>query len=668
MTAFRAANTASINNTSGSITVNDPGQAGDFLLAMWECDGGGQSCSPPDASWIQILNQTMTTDGGTVFVWYKKVAVGSGSYTFTHTGGNLHMGLVVAAWSGVDNTTPLDGVALVFTKNEGRASPASVPAPSITPATASSTVVYMAIGDPTNSAQSGDAFSPPSGYTTRVAFFDSSAGATSGWNVLCIADQPSVTGATGIKTGTLSRNSCTFGVIGAQIVLRAAPSTGAAPQLPLPPTGVAPQAPVLYIPLPQLLPGAWVATLQITPSGPAPSPPSILQSFPALLSGAWTESLQVPPPGAAPPPPPVLQPLPALLSGSWTESLQVPSPGAAPSPPPILQPLPALLSGAWTESLQAPPPGGAPTPQLLWQPLPSLLPGAWTPQLQVPETGDAPTTQLLWHPLPSLLPGAWTPQLQVPETGAAPTTQLLWQPLSSLIPGAWTPQLQATVTGAAPTPPLLWQPLPSLLSGAWVQELQVFSTAAQPLPQAPWQPLLPLATVEPSGWVERLFSRPSAEVLTPWTDSPVFPDLEPVPPPPPPPPRPPRHTVVGTPGGGFPTRTIIGDSLSPEEQESLRAADWDYRQTEEYKQLFAKFSGLIEKVDQKIETKDRQLAQAESSSRFWAMLTLGIVGGKTYGVKGVFAGLAIATLLTGKPASAANTPKLGGKSTKKLKK
>jgi len=107
---------------------------------------------------------------------------------------------------------------------------------------------------------------------------------------------------------------------------------------------------------------------------------------------------------------------------------------------------------------------------------------------------------------------------------------------------------------------------------------------------------------------------------------------------PPIPPRPRKkvHTIVGIPGGGFPTRQII----------DVEADDQDPLKSQAYVELFARFSGMVEKVEQKIEAKETELQAAQSNARFWAMLTLGIVGAKMHGLKGVFAGLAIGTLVT----------------------
>jgi len=221
--AFRTLATASIQGTTANIAVTDPGNIGDFLLAVWECDGAGQTCSPPDGTWTEIFNGDLFTDNASYIIWYKNTSAGGGgTLTFVAGSATLNMGLAVAAWSSVDATTPLDVTPLSTVNDDGRATPANVPAPSVTTVTANATVVYVAIGDCTSNSPSGDAFTAPSGYASRVGFFDAS-----GWNIIGIADITQASaGASGGATGVIARTGAGFGVVGFTIPLRPASGGG----------------------------------------------------------------------------------------------------------------------------------------------------------------------------------------------------------------------------------------------------------------------------------------------------------------------------------------------------------------------------------------------------------------------------------------------------------
>ncbi len=216
---YRASSTAS-SLSGATISAVDPGQAGDFLLAVWECDGGGQTCSPPDGTWTQIFNASLTiTDGATYYVWYKKSAVGSGSYIFT-PGITLNQGLVISAWSGVHPTTPLQVTPVSETHDDDRATPASVIAPTLTTTANGCQIVWVGVADPGTSTPTTVDFVPPSGYVERVAFAD-----TSGWDIICVADNGQGTAAVvPSATGTFARPATGFGVVGFHIALAPASS------------------------------------------------------------------------------------------------------------------------------------------------------------------------------------------------------------------------------------------------------------------------------------------------------------------------------------------------------------------------------------------------------------------------------------------------------------
>lgn len=220
--SFVGVNTASINTTAATIAVADPGAAGNFLLAIWECDGGGQTCTAPDGTWIQLYTGNIVNDGASYFVFYKKSAVGSGTYTFT-ANQSLNMGLSILAWSNIDNTTPVNvsGITVTDPGGGGVASPASISSPSITTTVDGCTIIYIAIGDPNSNTPASDSFTAPSGMTSRLSFYDSS-----GWDVIVAADLVQTThGAIGGYTGIVNRTSAGWGA--AAITLALTPTTGA---------------------------------------------------------------------------------------------------------------------------------------------------------------------------------------------------------------------------------------------------------------------------------------------------------------------------------------------------------------------------------------------------------------------------------------------------------
>lgn len=203
-------------------TVADPSTAaGQFLIAIWQTDGF-ETCTPPDGTWTQLFNGLLTSDNCRYYVWYKASSVGSGNYTFTSSSTD-GTGLIVAAYSGVDTTTPLDGVTPVSTvQDDHRATPASIATASITTSSNNDFVIWLACADTSSNTPSGDSFTPPSGYTSRSAYYD-----TSGWNMLAIADKTlSTAGATGTVTGTVARAGSAFGTFACQIALKPAVAGG----------------------------------------------------------------------------------------------------------------------------------------------------------------------------------------------------------------------------------------------------------------------------------------------------------------------------------------------------------------------------------------------------------------------------------------------------------
>ncbi len=217
---------ATNSTTVAGVSVTDPSAAGNYGVGLWMCDGGGQTCTPP-AGWSTLFTNTLTTDGATYYVFENNGMAGGGG-TLTFTGGTaLDAGLVVAAWSGIDATTPHDvTIPAGITNDTAIASAAAVSAPTITPANNGCTILFIGFGDMTSSTPNSDLFTPPSApsaFTSRAGFFD-----TSGWNSICLADMTQATAtATGTITGaTIRRTGSNFGVVGFTIALRPAAGGG----------------------------------------------------------------------------------------------------------------------------------------------------------------------------------------------------------------------------------------------------------------------------------------------------------------------------------------------------------------------------------------------------------------------------------------------------------
>lgn len=205
--------TSTGSGNGGSITLADPGVAGAFLLAVAESDNVGETFGAPDASWITIFGpSTLTSDSAVYQVWYKASAVGSGTYAFSNT--HDLWGLTISAWSGVDQTTPLQVTPVRETHDDSRASPANVIAPTLTTTADGCMILWVGVNDLTVNSGSAS-FTPPSGYTSRVAFRDAS-----GWNYVEVAELSQASaGVVPAATGVTTLAGATMGVVGMHIAL-----------------------------------------------------------------------------------------------------------------------------------------------------------------------------------------------------------------------------------------------------------------------------------------------------------------------------------------------------------------------------------------------------------------------------------------------------------------
>lgn len=193
---------SSNNNNGGATTLilTDPGQSGDFLIALINNDfGDGCTWTPPDGTWTQVaIGDTSTLgggfDGSTSVVFTKASATGSSTnYTFTSQNGQ-QIGILLA-YSGVGSA----GVNASSGPNpQAPAGPTSwaISALTITPTKDNSTIVYIGAGSPLSGSGS-PIFSPPiGGYQTRDSI-------TANDDLFaCDVNQTTAT-ATGTVTGTI---------------------------------------------------------------------------------------------------------------------------------------------------------------------------------------------------------------------------------------------------------------------------------------------------------------------------------------------------------------------------------------------------------------------------------------------------------------------------------
>ena len=185
--AFRAAATASTKGAT-TLTIARPtsSQAGDLLLASIDVRNAPAVTAP--SGWTLVRTDATATIAKST---YRHVAsAGEVSYSWTFTSAQTAAG-VIAAYSGVDTSTPID-------TSSGRTSSSgtAISAPSVDVAVAGSRLVSL-VG------VAGTAtVSPPAGMTERAEI----AGGTGSTKTVSEASDASVgAGATGDKTATASR-------------------------------------------------------------------------------------------------------------------------------------------------------------------------------------------------------------------------------------------------------------------------------------------------------------------------------------------------------------------------------------------------------------------------------------------------------------------------------
>lgn len=175
--AFRAAAFGDFEAATRSPTVNKPTGTvdGDWMVAFTATDTVHTIATPGTWNFIATLDQT--TDTSLSAFW--RIASGEGaSYTFTNLFGTTEVGTIcIMSYSGVDGTTPLDGVTpttLASAAANGQTWP------SITPASNDAAVIGIGGSDPSSSARAATPSASPTGQTERVDHLETPNG-INGW-------------------------------------------------------------------------------------------------------------------------------------------------------------------------------------------------------------------------------------------------------------------------------------------------------------------------------------------------------------------------------------------------------------------------------------------------------------------------------------------------------
>lgn len=181
---------ATASSTTGTLTCNKPAGvvSGDVLVAIIGYWNSAAPITPP-SGWT--LGDS-GANGGNAGAWYWKVAGGSepSTYGWTFGGSVDESHVVLAAYTGVDNTTPVD----VSSKKTDSTGDGGLVATGVT-MTGAGTLLFLA-GSNAGYVISAP-MAPPSGMTERAQVFGVEYGAA------YLADQEvAAAGATGNKTAT----------------------------------------------------------------------------------------------------------------------------------------------------------------------------------------------------------------------------------------------------------------------------------------------------------------------------------------------------------------------------------------------------------------------------------------------------------------------------------
>lgn len=158
---LRASTTLAYGTRTNTTVARPTGTTtGDVIVVSLAVGGNGAPAPTAPAGWAPIASDVLYTDGGWnvhLSMWLK-VYDGAASWTWTHSSSSTQA--FVSAYSGVDNTTPIDVAATTAFSNT-LAGPASATAASLT------TVTAGALGIIARGSWDGAAITAPTGWTER---------------------------------------------------------------------------------------------------------------------------------------------------------------------------------------------------------------------------------------------------------------------------------------------------------------------------------------------------------------------------------------------------------------------------------------------------------------------------------------------------------------------
>jgi hypothetical protein len=137
------------NSTTLSVSAAPSGVANGDFLVLWVATNAVHTLGaggPSAAGWTQIGSTQVHGSDTSMSCWYKIASSEPADYTFTTTfTANMAQSYLIAAYSGVDGSTPLDGVTPV---QENSGNTETAPAVTIVPATNGAMILFLLGSDP----------------------------------------------------------------------------------------------------------------------------------------------------------------------------------------------------------------------------------------------------------------------------------------------------------------------------------------------------------------------------------------------------------------------------------------------------------------------------------------------------------------------------------------
>jgi hypothetical protein len=193
---FRSGTTLAGNLSSIAITLPATWQTGDFMVAAIAGGSTALAGVTTPTGWTLLGNVTMSGSGAAIYIGKVATSGDPGSTLNIPLAATQHVSIAIAAWSGVDTTTPVNQKSMVAE---------SVAGTTHTDPTITSTAAGWVVGGVMDRGSPGStSFTAPGGTTKRIEIYDTGGGSCS----IAMADSAanvaagSVSG--GTWTGTLS--------------------------------------------------------------------------------------------------------------------------------------------------------------------------------------------------------------------------------------------------------------------------------------------------------------------------------------------------------------------------------------------------------------------------------------------------------------------------------